>query len=191
METFLGYSFVRFNSATNAPSFNASGGSGQFAYNFNKWLGVVADLGAVNTGSISGVSVDNTMANFLFGPRVSFRSHRLRPYFQILWGGVYNTASSQISAIVPPQPSNPILLPGQPGGITPGQVVTARVNASQTAFAMTVGGGLDIELSKHVSFRPVGLDYFLIRLQNLRTLGDNNQNNVRYTAGFNFTFGAQ
>jgi opacity protein-like surface antigen len=191
METFLGYSFARFNSATDAPSFNASGGGGQFAYNFNKWIGVVADLGAANTGSIGSVTVDNTMVNFLFGPRVSFRHDRLRPYFQILWGGVYDTASTSISAVVPPQPSNPIFLPGQPGGVTPGQVITARLNASQTAFAMTVGGGLDIKLNKHVSFRPAAVDYFMTRLQNLRTLGDNNQNNFRYTVGFNFNFGAQ
>ena len=56
---------------------------------------------------------------------------------------------------------------------------------------MMAGGGLDISINKHVSFRPIGLDYYLTRLQNLRTQNDNNQNNLRYTTGFNFTFGAQ
>jgi opacity protein-like surface antigen len=190
METFLGYTYVRANSATNVPAFSANGGSGQFAYNFNKWIGFVADLGAVHNGNISGVNLDNTTANFLFGPRVSLRYSRLRPYFQTLFGGVYGTASTSILATLPPSPSNPIFLPGQPV-IPDNNAVTARLTASQTAFAMAIGGGLDLKISKHMSFRPIGLDYYMTRLQNLRTQGDNNQNNLRYTAGFNFTFGAQ
>ncbi len=62
--------------------------------------------------------------------------------------------------------------------------------AQQTAFAMTAGG-LDIRINKLLSFRPVALDYELTRLQNLRTAGDNIQNSLRYTTGFNFTFGAR
>ena len=73
-------------------------------------------------------------------------------------------------------------------GIVAGGVTLA---IGQTAFAMTAGGGLDIKLNKHVSFRPIGLEYYLTRFQNLRSQDDNNQNNIRYTAGLNFTFGAQ
>lgn len=189
-ETFLGYTYVRFNSATNVPAFSANGGSGQFAYNFNKWLGGVADLGAVHNGNISGVNLDNTMTNFLFGPRLSLHHSKLRPYFQVLWGGVYQTASTRILAELPPGPSQPVFLPGQPV-LPDNNAITARLSANQTAFAMTVGGGLDLKLSKHMSFRPIGVDYFMTRLQNLRTMGDNNQHNIRYTAGVNFTFGAQ
>ncbi len=189
-ETFLGYTYTRFNSATNVPAFSANGGSGQFDYNFNKWLGFVADLGAVHNDSIGSAHLDDTFANFLFGPRVSLHYSRIRPYFQVLWGGVYGTASTQISAVLPAGPTQPIYIPGMPT-LAPGQPVTARLVAAQTAFAMTVGGGLDIKLSKHMSFRPIGLDYYMTRLQNLRTAGDNNQNNLRYTTGFNFTFGAQ
>lgn len=185
-EMFLGYDYVRFNTATNVPAFSANGGGGQFSYNFNKWLGGVADLGAVHNGNIGGNPLDNTFMNFLFGPRVSLRYARLRPYFQILWGGVYATSSTKIDVNLPDQP---IFLPGSP--VVPGGAVAARLTAQQTAFAMTVGGGLDIKLNKHMSFRPIGLDYYMTRLQNLRTQGDNNQNNLRYTAGVNFTFGAQ
>ena len=193
VETFFGYSYVRFNSATNLPSFSANGAGGQFAYNFNTWLSGVADLGAVHNGSIGSFNLDNTMANFLFGPRVSFRFARIRPYFNVLFGGVYAT-SSALLPIGPATPSQPVFLPGI-GAIAslpiPGQPIATRVSAQQTAFAMAAGGGLDIKLNKHVSFRPIGLDYFMTRLQNLRTQGDNNQNNLRYTAGVNFTFGAQ
>jgi hypothetical protein len=67
--------------------------------------------------------------------------------------------------------------------------VTARITRSDTAFAMTAGGGLDIRINKHVDFRPIGLDFLWTRLQNLRTPGDSSQHNLRYTTGLNFTFG--
>jgi hypothetical protein len=192
METFLGYTYVRANSATNIPAFNAHGGGGQFVYNFNMYLGAVADIGAVHSGDISGHQIDATMTNFLFGPRLSMRFRTLRPYFQVLFGGVYLSSSSYITSFV--DPALPIVLPGatlivtNPTGL---QATTDRIYVQQTAFAMTAGGGLDIRLSKHVAFRPIGLDYYMTRLQNLRSAGDNTQNNLRYTAGINFTFGAQ
>jgi opacity protein-like surface antigen len=188
METFLGYTYVRANSATNVPAFSANGGGGQFVYNFNKWIGAVADLGAVHNGNIGGANLDSTFANFVFGPRVSMRYSRFHPYFQILWGGVFAATSTQIHAIVVP---TPLIVPGNTIVVDPGQAVTARIGANQTAFAMTVGGGFDIKISKHMSFRPIGLDYYMTRLQNLRSQNDNNQNNIRYTTGLNFTFGAQ
>ena len=73
METFLGYTYVRFGSAKNAPALGSNGGSGQFAYNFNRWFGGVADLGAVHNGNLDNIKVDNTATSFLFGPRLSFR----------------------------------------------------------------------------------------------------------------------
>lgn len=178
METFLGYTYVRTSSATDLPSFSSNGGSGQFVYNFNKWLGGVADLGAVHS-DIGGLPVDNTTANFLFGPRISLWFPRLRPYFQVLFGGVYATTSTQVDVLG----ATPPIIPGEP--------IAVRVGAEQTAFAMTAGGGLDIKINKYVMLRPIGLDYYMTRLQNLRTQGDNHQNNLRYTAGVNFTFGAR
>jgi Outer membrane protein beta-barrel domain len=185
METFLGYTYVRANSAYNLPAFSAYGGGGQFAYNFNRWLGAVADIGVVRNGDIGSAAIDNTTLNFLFGPRVSLRHPHFRPYFQVLWGGAYLAESSQVQAIVAgPGPA----IIGTP---EPGQPINARLVTSQTAFAMTAGGGLDMRLNKHVSFRPIAVDYYLTHFQNLRSQNDNSQNNFRYTTGFSFTFGAQ
>jgi len=191
MEAFLGYTYVRANSATDIPSFSAHGGGGQFMYNFNTYLGAVADIGAVHNGDIGDHRVDTTSINFLFGPRLSMRFRTLRPYFQVLFGGVYMTSSTEITSFA--NPAIPIVLPGATLVVPapPAPQATAQVYAQQTAFAMTAGGGLDLRISKHVSFRPIGLDYYMTRLQNLRSAGDNTQNNLRYTAGFNFTFGAQ
>jgi hypothetical protein len=192
METFLGYTYVRANSATDVPAFSANGGSGQFAYNFSKYFSAVADLGAVHNGDIGGNLIDTTTANFLFGPRVSMRHSRVRPYFQVLFGGVYATSSAQVTGLI--DPSQLVPLPGfhAPVDATPAlEAISTRIGAQQTAFAMTAGGGLDIKINKNVSFRPIGLDYYMTRLQNLRSANDNNQNNLRYTTGFNFTFGAR
>jgi len=186
METFLGYTYVRVNRATDAPGFSANGGGGQFVYNFNNWISGVADLGAVHSGNIGAAQLDSTFFNFLFGPRVSMRFSRLQPYFQVLWGGVYATTSTQIQGIAVATPS-----PGGAIAVDPGQAITTRIGATQTAFAMTAGGGLDIKINKHVSFRPIGLDYYMTRLENLRSQNDNHQNNLRYTTGFDFTFGAR
>jgi len=195
IETFLGYTYTRANSATDVPAFSMNGGGGQVVYNFNKWIGFVMDMGAVHNGNIADRHIDTTVSNYLFGPRVSLRYSRLRPYAQILWGGGHLGTSTAIGLFTPPSGPTvtpPIFIPGE-GNVpaAPNTPITARLNASQTAFAMTVGGGLDIRMNKWVSFRPVGLDYFLTRFQNLRSLNDNNQSNLRYTTGFNFTFGAR
>jgi hypothetical protein len=174
METFLGYTYVRANSTSTFPAYSANGGGGQFAYNFNQYVSSVADIGAVHNDNIGGIRIDSTAANFLFGPRVSFRHPRIRPYFQILIGAVYLAASSELGALA----------------VASSQPITLRVGTQQTAFAMAAGGGLDLKINKHVSFRPIGLDYYMTRLQNLRTQDDSTQNNLRYTTGFNFTFGA-
>src|SRR6478672_3885392 len=81
--TYLGYEYVRFNSATNVPAFSANGAGGQFIFNFNHWLSGVADVGAVHNGNIGGFHLDTTATNFLFGPRVSLRRSRVTPYFQV------------------------------------------------------------------------------------------------------------
>ena len=47
-------------------------------------------------------------------------------------------------------------------------------------FAMTIGGGIDVRVSKHVAIRPVQAEYFMTTLPD----GLNNrQNNFRFSAG--------
>jgi hypothetical protein len=185
-ETFLGYDFVGYYPNTNyIPKAHFNGGSGEFVYNFNSWLGAVADLGAVHKGIWGGHTVDTTVANYVFGPRITFSgSSKFKPFGQVLFGGAYGTTSTQVSLLpngganLPP---NFVLPPNQP--------VTARIHASSNAFAMMAGGGLDIKFSKHMALRPIEFDYYLTRFSTPE-LGTSNQNNWRYTAGVNFMFGA-
>ena len=175
-ETSIDYTFARFDSATNVRAFNANGGSGDFAYNFNRWFSGVIDLGAVHNGNV----LDSTIANYLAGPRITVHRGSIMPYFQVLVGGAY--ATSSISA--------PLAAPTQDAGVVlPG--TTIRATRQENAFAMTAGAGLDIKISKHVSFRPIQVEYFLTQLGNLRAFNDNSQNNIRYSAGFNFMFGGE
>jgi len=186
-EAFLGYNFVRFNPNSGFfPSFNANGGGGQFVYNVNKWIGGVFDMGAVTKGTLGGFNIDTTVLNFVAGPRFTYRNHtRFTPFGQVLFGGAYSTASARVSLL----PLGGEVIP--PGIVVPPDVpITARLNASHTGFAMFAGGGLDIKVSKHIAFRPIGADYYLTRLPSLLTGNTTNRNNFRYSAGVNFLLGA-
>ena len=192
IETFAGFTYMRANSATDVPAFSTNGGGGQLAVNFNKWVGFVMDIGATHNGNISDVHLDSTFVNYLFGPRISLRYSRITPYFNVLFGGMRASTSVAVNAIpIPPSATQPIYLPGETTPVPPNTPVSLRAVHAQTAFAMATGGGLDIKITKVVSFRPIGLDYMLTRLQNIRDLNDRNQHHLRYTTGFNFTFGAQ
>ena len=198
-EGFLGYNYVRFNTDTSfLPSFDAHGGDGQLVYNFRPWIGAVLDVGAVHAGSVFNIGsnlvpnrqgVDHTVTNFVLGPRFTFHRHsRLMPFAQILFGGARATSSTDIT-----------LLPGgavwPPLGLLVPPVVTqpleATLRAERTGFAMFVGGGLDIKVTKHIAFRPIGADYYLTRLPSFVTGNDTNKNHFRYSAGVNFLFGAR
>jgi outer membrane protein OmpA-like peptidoglycan-associated protein/opacity protein-like surface antigen len=184
VQTFLGYDYVRFNSSTNFPAFNLNGGGGQFSYNFNRWLSGVIDLGAVTNNSIgftnpltgAFTTIDNTQIFFMGGPRFTYRrAGRFMPYVQAVFGGAYYTASASLAAIEPTT-----LLP-----------LTVRLQGQQTKFAMAIGGGLDIKLTRAIYFRPFQGDYYYTRFENLREIGDNNQGNFRAMAGFSFNFGGE
>jgi hypothetical protein len=185
-ETFLGYDFVGYYPNTNViPKAHFNGGSGEFVYNFSGWLGAVADVGAVHKGLIGGYNVDTTVVNTVFGPRLSFHHSKFNPFIQVLFGSAYGTTSTQVSLL----PNGGAILPPDIV-LDPNTPVTARLHASQEAFAMMAGGGVDIKFSKHMALRPIEFDYYQTRFSN-RELGTNTQNNWRYTAGLNFMFGAR
>ena len=88
-----------------------------------------------------------TNFTYLFGPRFSYRSKSsVTPFAQVLLGGVHQSASAF-------------------GG-----------SGSQNAFAMTVGGGLDLRADSHWSWRMVQAEYLFTHLTN-------QQNNLRVSTG--------
>jgi len=187
-EIFLGYNFAKFNPNSDVlPSFNANGGSGQFQYNFLKYLGVALDVGAVNKGVLNQTAVDSTVMNFVAGPRVTFHNgSRFVPFVEALFGGAYATMSTRLTALPAVQTALP---PGL--ALPPDLPVTVRLKASHTGFAMLAGGGLDLKLSRHVALRLFEADYYLMRTPDLFTGNITNRNNFRYAGGINFMLGGE
>jgi opacity protein-like surface antigen len=75
------------------------------------------------------------------------------------------------------------------GQVTPfGQVLLGGVASTsgigrpgpENNFAMTVGGGLDYTVSKHLAVRPVQAEYFLTKIPDGL---DNRQDNFRFSTG--------
>src|SRR5581483_7173370 len=71
------------------------------------------------------------------------------------------------------------------------EAAAARIAAGQTAFAVAVGGGLDIRAARRFALRPFELDYFKTQLTDLGTPADSRQNGFRYLAGVNVLFGGE
>src|SRR5579885_2671576 len=183
-ETYFGYDYVRFNPITTLDTFRASGGSTQFIVNFNKWISGVADLGAVHNNAFSGFDIDSTTWNFVFGPRVSIRKwSRITPFLEALFGGAYYSASTHLDGFVP--------VIGPDGTIIAGDPLRTRVTSHQVGFALIAGGGIDIKLTRHLSFRPAELDYYQTRIRNLALTDNLTQDNFRYSGGISFLFGGE
>jgi len=180
-DLFFGYSFLRANSARNIPAFSNNGGLGTLAWNFNNHVGAEFEFGGYHNGNIHDVQFDTTEMTYLFGPRFSLgRSRRVDPYIHTLFGGVHLTSSLPVTLVPTPVST---------------QATTTRIAASQDAFAMALGGGLDIKLNHHVTIRPIQLDYLMTRLEDFGQSGqpsqNRNQHNLRYAGGILFTFGGE
>jgi len=185
-DLFFGYSFLRYNSAQTIPAFTANGGLATFAWNFNNHLAVEAELGGYHNGNVNNYSFDSTSFSYLFGPRISYgRSKRIDPYIHVLFGGQNASSSISKSSILV---VNPLTASSNSSGL---------YSAATNAFAMAAGGGLDIKLSKLITLRPIQLDYYLTRFEvpnvtlpaGSTAPSARNQNNLRYAAGIQFTFG--
>lgn len=148
------YQYVRFNPGSGASGINCQGGSGTGAAYLNSWLGIVGEFGACKvTGLPSGASSHEM--DYLFGPRAYLHPHgRVFPFVQALAGGERLTAG-----------------------------FTSVGSGSTNAFAMALGGGADITLTRHVSLRAVQVDYLYTHF------GGTSQNNFRLQSGLVWRIG--
>jgi len=74
------YSYVNFNPGAAFPNFNNNGGTGSFAYNFNKYLGLTAELGFYSfSRRIPGVTKsEGGFQTYMAGPRLNLRRDHFR-----------------------------------------------------------------------------------------------------------------
>jgi opacity protein-like surface antigen len=158
--------------------FNCAGGGGTFTYNVNRALGVGADLGACkffgNTIGL-GNAINGYQFTYLFGPRLILRnSSPFTPFFDLEFGADKLSASCKDSAA---------------------ECLTRAGSGtySKNAFAMTVGGGFDIKISKKLSLRPIQAEYLYTRFGNDCALSvcsnNNNQNSFRLKSGIVMAWG--
>jgi opacity protein-like surface antigen len=121
------YQYLHLNPGGN----NCQGGAGSVAGNLNDWFGVVGEFGGCKvTGQPAGVSAH--ALNYLFGPRVTYRSYgSLTPFAHILLGGQRDTVS-----------------------------LRGFGSTSTNSFAMALGGGADYKMTEHIALRLIQVEYF-------------------------------
>lgn len=195
-EVYLGYSYMRTATATQVNAFNNNGGLSSLQYNFTNHLAVAGELGGYHAGGISihgpnFGTLDSTFFSYQFGPRVSVnKTGRVTPFLQYLVGGVHESRSFNIpTALISPGSRFPSDLRVEMGP------EFTKIRSTQNAFAMTIGGGLDVKLTRLVAIRPAQVDYIPSHFSPFNVPGVpgnvNNtrwQHNLRYSAGIDFRF---
>jgi outer membrane immunogenic protein len=157
------YNYVRSNAPPGSCGcISLNGGDGWLSYNLTPMLAAVAQVSAQTASNIGGSSrnLDLTFTSYLFGPRASRRvTDHFVPFVQALFGLAHANGS---------------LAPGSSG-----------IAGSSRAFAMTVGVGVDVKITRNVFIRPAEGDYYLTLFNN----GVNShQNNLRLSSGIVFRF---
>jgi len=176
----VGFSFVNVHPGiSNITSFNIFGGGGGFVYNVTPWVGIKADFMGYTQGSglkdqlktlgYAG-QVDGNVFTYMFGPQIKKHSGKFQPFGEALFGAAHSNLYAQVFNIE--------------NGVTSG-------SSNNNAFAMQFGGGLDYALTPHIQLRPVEVDYLYTRFGVNGTNYTGSQNNFKYFAGVNFTFGGK
>jgi len=182
VELFLGYSRfgVGFNSNTGTIGnrmVGLNGGSASLAFNFNRFIALVADVGGYDDSQLqlSGtganqpmtVNASGTAFTYLFGPRFTLgKQRRVSVFAQVLAGGVHASAVTVTNCS--------------------GSACTPL--PSQNALAITGGGGVDIRLTHHIALRPIQAEYMLTRFAAVPSGSSASQNDLRLSAGLVFRF---
>jgi opacity protein-like surface antigen len=149
-------------------SFNCAGGGGTIAYNFTSLFGIAADMGGCkyfgnNVPALSS-KLSGSDFTYMFGPRITYRNNsKIRPFGELNFGG------------------NRLSISCNSGTSCSG------VSYSKNAFALTVGGGFDVVLSKKFALRLIQAEYLYTRFGNSCQLelcsNNNNQNSFRLKSG--------
>jgi hypothetical protein len=172
---FGGYSYLR----NGSNGFN--GWEGQGTFNFNRYLGVTADVSGASLTPFSFSALGASaftyqhLTNYLFGPTVTAELGRSAVFAHALFGEAHSSLGAGLTV--------PII-----GGISTGLT-------SANAFAMAFGGGIDIGLTRHLAIRAVQVDYLRTQFSatdalttGLSSSLGNSQNSFRYSAGIVFRF---
>jgi len=173
-EIAFGYSFINVHpNLSPITSYNINGGGAGFVFNATPLFGIKAEFMDYTGGGGAQLrahgyngNVSGNPFTYLFGPQIKKHSGRFQPFGEALFGAGHSGAYASIYNSI--------------HGV-------AGAGNSNNAFAMELGGGLDIPLTPHVSIRPAEVDYLLTQFSanNIKAT----QNNFRYMVGLNIGFG--
>jgi len=160
---FAGYSYTNVDTNGSTGRLNFNGWEAGASYNLNKLFaaeGIVAGGYKNNAFNEGGVGVDAKVYTYLFGPRVN-----LGPYAfaHFLVGGAHFTESWTSSAI-----------PAYGSGMS--------TSNSDNSFAMSIGGGAQIKVARHVAVRTT-FDFVPTYFSS------DTQKNIRIGVGLAYLFG--
>ena len=180
VELFLGYSNIMA-----APKdlrnriVDVQGGDTNIAFNFSRYVGLVGDFGGYHADTLTfnaagspshDVGADGKVFTFMGGPRLSYRSPHFTLFAQALFGDA-NARKVTINGCTGSPACTPLL--------------------SENKFAMALGGGLDVNVYRHIAIRLIQAEYLLTRFRDPSSPAGTSgtRNDVRLSAGIVFRFG--
>jgi len=134
-------------------NFNELGATGSFTYNANRWLGIVGEVGGYRFDRQVSGTISGNMQTYLFGPRLNLRRF---DHF-VPFGEVLFGAARGSSQLTGDQ--------------------------SQSAFALAVGGGVDVVLTRYLAWRFFQADYLMTNFSGTLLGANGRQNNFRIGTG--------
>jgi len=141
--------------------FGMNGARADLLLPLTRHWGMVAEFSGVHTDGMGSASAPGlTLFTYMAGPRFSLPLRRgretrmLTPFAQILLGGAHASEGAFPSS--------------------------SSLSSQADCFAMSVGGGLQMGVTRRLSVRLIQVDYLYTRLPNLL---NNYQNNYRIGAG--------
>ncbi len=154
------FDYVNFNPGGGFSSFNNYGGSGSFTWNPSGWIGLTEEIGGLSYNrNVNGTNTHGGITTYLLGPRLNLRKF---DYFI---------------------PFAEFLL----GGAHAGTQMTG--DASQSAFALAAGGGVDVALTRNIVWRFAEIDYLMTNFSGSALGGNAREDNLRLGTGIVFRFG--
>ena len=170
LEIFGGYAYLKDNlSSTYSPfyltatpfgnDFGINGWQASVTENATDWLGITQEFGGFyGTERLQGLDNHFSMFSILSGPRLSYpRLKGVTPFAHALFGYDHTTVS----------------------------LAASNLSVSGSSYAMALGGGMDVKVSRHLAVRLFQADYYLTR-----DFGSS-QNNLRFSAGIVFRLGGR
>ena len=143
-----------------APAFHLQGMSFAGVVNLSHGFGLAAEMSGGHAGKVDPSGQSLSLFSYMAGPRYSLPVHHIfTPYAQALFGGVHGFHGEFPKA---------------------GTLATAA-----NAFAMALGGGIEVRLRHHFSLNALQIDYFRTDLPNDYA---NRQNNMRIITGIVYRF---